>query len=321
MQQWCSGKHGPRGWLRGFTLIELLVVIAIIAVLIGLLLPAVQKVREAANRSSCGNNLRQMGIATQSCADANSQKLPPGIGGFPQYYGDNRGGNNTFGGLMFYLLPYIEQQNLLNWCQNPGGSGYDPELGVGPQTQGAVLNRPVKTYACPSDPTYSTSSWGSVGSYAYNGLVYHPDWVGYSRFPATFQDGTSNTILYVDTYSGGTMNPPVPNFNNAIWWWDNNSFQVPSSDGGADCQVSLYGPAFPPLITPSMNYCNANIVTDGWGGTFSVCAGCTATSPHTGGINAALADGSTRFVGQGVSGQTWFNACTPAGGEVLGPDW
>jgi prepilin-type N-terminal cleavage/methylation domain-containing protein len=317
---WSCTGNGARGKSRGFTLIELLVVIAIIAVLIGLLLPAVQKVREAANRASCGNNLRQLGIATQSCADANSQKLPPSIGGFPQFYNDARGGNASFGGLFFYLLPYIEQQNLLNWCQNPGGTGYDPEMGVGPVSQGGQPNKTVKTYVCPSDPTFNPNAWGGVGSYAFNGLVFQPDWVGYSRFPATFQDGTSNTLLYVDTYSGGNLSPTAPNYSTTLWWWDYNAFQVSPSIGG-DCAVGLYGPAFPPLITPNLTYCNANTVSDSWGGLFSVCAGCSATSPHTAGINVALADGSTRFVAQGISGTTWFSATTPAGGEVLGPDW
>src|SRR6266545_1765675 len=95
---------------RGFTLIELLVVIAIIAILIGLMLPAVQKVREAAARMSCSNNIKQLSLATIGCADANEGKLPPSIGLYPS--NGTAAAGNSDGGIFLHILPYIEQGNL-----------------------------------------------------------------------------------------------------------------------------------------------------------------------------------------------------------------
>src|SRR3954465_14817138 len=95
---------------RGFTLVELLVVIAIIGILVALLLPAVQAAREAARRSQCINNLKQMTFGTINCADTFKGTLPPGVGLFP---GDGRPGNQIGdGGLLLHILPFIEQTNL-----------------------------------------------------------------------------------------------------------------------------------------------------------------------------------------------------------------
>jgi prepilin-type N-terminal cleavage/methylation domain-containing protein/prepilin-type processing-associated H-X9-DG protein len=289
-----------RRW-RGFTLIELLVVIAIIAILIGLLLPAVQKVREAAARAQCQNNLKQISLATINCADTHQGVLPGACGKYPNAFAS---ANNSYGPALYQILPYIEQQAIYNSAYQPNG---DPtgQNGSFPdyapywnyfQVNGVQLTFQIKNYLCPSDPTgQSVSSSNSSGavSYGVNQQALPLEWHGMNRYPASIQDGTSNTVFYTDKIA--QCGQP---------WWDN----------GSTFAVQDWSPSsnwyFVVAPKPVGNCNNPSKYNDN-----------PPNSYHTGGINVGLADGSVRLVAQGLSFTTWISALTPGGGEILGPDW
>jgi prepilin-type processing-associated H-X9-DG protein len=212
----------------------------------------------------------------------------------------------------------MEQGNLYNATQCAGTNGYDVEQGVLPASKGGVMQNVVKSYLCPSDPTANQgfSGWAAVGSYVDNGQIFQADWVGYSRFPASITDGTSQTIFFTETYAGANYTKS----DQSLWWWDYNTFETPGNSNGDCGSLGFYGPAYTPLIQPTVSYCQNNTTAWGWGGAASVCM-CRAVSPHTGGINVGLGDGSVRFLNSGVSQTTWFYATTPSGGETLGSDW
>jgi prepilin-type N-terminal cleavage/methylation domain-containing protein len=280
-----------RRW-RGFTLIELLVVIAIIAILIGLLLPAVQKVREAAARIQCANNLKQMSLATVNNADTHQGVLPPGDGLYPVQM---RTPYNSYASVFFHNLPYIEQDNAYKATLYP----YDPHGQNGNNLTYTPfwnnLHANVKTYVCPADPSATnTSGWNSgTLSYAYNAQVFPIDWNPRNRYPASLQDGTSNTIMFTDQMAACTGFWPDwgPSIVDASW---------PQPTGPASMfKVQILGTSCP----------------------FSSGSQYVAVSPHKVGINVGLADGSVRFVSQGVNPNTWWAAMTIQGGEVLPSDW
>jgi len=305
-----------RRW-RGFTLIELLVVIAIIAILIGLLLPAVQKVREAAARAQCQNNLKQISLATVNMADTNQGNLPGSIGLYPIVTAQAGVGtpNNATGGIFLFLLPYIEQQNLYNASFIATGDGNDNRNGPNPtysEWATPIRNALVKTYTCPSDYTMAPSKLAH-SSYGVNGNVFREGfWAKNTlRFPASITDGTSNTIFFTEKLTDCNTGNYADNY------WPDWGPIISSPDEG-DPTGPPYNTIYPPgpQITPFVAACPANV-----GGPCASCNGGIASSPHTAGINAGMGDGSVRFVAQGISPTTWWYALTPNSGDILGPDW
>ncbi|HYT93488.1 MAG TPA: DUF1559 domain-containing protein [Gemmataceae bacterium] len=165
----------------GFTLIELLVVIAIIAVLIGLLVPAVQQVRLAADRTTTINNLRQCGIAAHNCHDT-YKRLPPAAGSWM----------NRLGTVHYFLLPYLDQAPIYN---NTSGGNTDSLI---------VANYVVPAFLAPLDPS-TTSGLTNVGLGAGNAIANHQVFLRTgARIPSNFRSGTSNCVFFATGFANCT---------------------------------------------------------------------------------------------------------------------
>ena len=301
---------------RAFTLIELLVVIAIIAVLIGLLLPAVQKVREAAARTQCGNNIKQLGLAVHDFHDA-YKELPPQWAKAGQY--PSAPGN---GSLFYFLLPYIEQDNVYKNGQAGGGSNT-----VGPSV--------VNLFLCPSDPSSPTGFGGTnnpatkpqsqtiqrvgfaVCNYAGNLKVFDP--MGPKSITQAMRNGTTHTVIFAERYrlcwdGGGGWTEPA-------WAWSPN-FSDPQY--GGDCwSIPTFGLGNYPAAGLSVcapDYSSGNVPFQA-APPVNACEWLVTQGGHPGVMIIGLGDGSVRSVSPDISVNTWVAVCDPESGTPPGADW
>jgi len=351
--------HAVRSPRRAFTLIELLVVIAIIAVLIGLLLPAVQKVREAAARTQCLNNLKQLGLAMHNYEGAMSKMppafittVPPAWTGLPGYF--------FSWSALAQLNPFLEQTNIYNSMDLTQPIYVPPNFNISPANQFAV-QQVVKLFLCPSDlmqpvATGSTADYGvpTIGPTNYavcvgtgttnGGPPFGSPLNADGMFMAGFgfritdtTDGSSNTAMMSESLLGaGQTNatgpmPAAPQAVQRVYAY--TGFGTPLSDSAcaSATQWNVSDPrgfmwASGEMRCGSYNHYytpNARIydcVTNDLT-TYTSMALRAARSNHTGGVNVLFGDGGVRFINQGVSLTTWRAIATRSGGEVLGSDY
>lgn len=310
----------PRPFFRrrrgGFTLIELLVVIAIIAILIALLLPAVQQAREAARRTQCRNNMKQILLALHNYVDTTGGIIPRGVNHSSGPSCCCVTDNNQLGHTIHtMLLPYVDQAPLYNTVN----------FNVRPNHANNATPRLTKltAYLCPSaitrdDPTYAPHNYPFAGTnHGYGLCGVHGSETGAGAFASRwgllnegtnalagsqmklqgFIDGTSNTIVVSEFAQGLPYILPT-------------SYQPLMGRSWFDPSVSYGNTLFSTMqnATPN-NPAPTYSTTTNFG---------TVGSYHEGGVHAGLMDGSVRFVSENIDGRVWWGACTPMGREVLG---
>jgi len=326
-------KRNPLVRRRGLTLIELLVVVGIIAILIGLLLPAVQSARESARQANCRNNLRQLALSLHGFEAAR--------GGFPPCsYGALVDHNNSDlqhrYSVQVMLLPYLEATTIANGLNLLLRSDYPPPGGPGNSTAGQAV---IATFLCPSDPL-ATDLIGGLTSYRANvgtcACIGSGFWDGcfWERIGplAEFRDGLANTLAFAEKPIG-TFEKYGP-FSAYRDWFDSPVYS-PDADGWIDICTGLGGPgatsslnsnprsgrswvrsgaittAFTTAAPPGSRVPDCGDPAGGGNGNFA------ARSYHPGGVDAAMGDGSARWFGSGIAIPVWRALGTRAGSEVV----
>ncbi|MGE3805872.1 MAG: DUF1559 domain-containing protein [Gemmataceae bacterium] len=299
----------------GFTLIELLVVIAIIGVLIGLLLPAVQKVREAASRTRCQNNLRQLSVAMHNYHNV-FESLPLGMGKH----------GCCWGTWQVLILPFIEQDAVFKLYTNWGGTdATGPRYSGG--SNGNVARKRFQVMTCPSDTP--NAPWGitshnytvnfgntavqwqsnpfdeyrqvaTLNGVNFGGAPFDP--LGAGSTLSKITDGTSNTLMLAEVIQG--QRNDLRGFG---WWGESATFTAYNTPNSSA-----------PDVLQSSGYCDNSYPNPPCtGATSALPSMFAARSRHPGGVNVAMCDGSIRFVPDGIAINVWRALSTSNGDEVI----